>query len=354
MRKLNQRFHFFRVLPVLLTFFFLLTMMIVQAQQRQITGTVKDAKGSPVVSVSVAVKGSPASAITGEDGSFTISAKDGDVLVFSSVSFETTEVKVTSSSSYAVVLTTNAVVLSDVVVVGYGTQRKKDVTGAVKSLKSDEFNKGIVNTPQQLLQGKVSGVNVTSSSGEPGATIGITVRGPGGVRTGSTPLFVVDGLPLDNSSTGGGDPLNFINPQDIESMDVLKDASATAIYGARGANGVIIITTKRGKAGVSKLEFSTGIGFSTLARKLPVLTADEFRVEVPKAGGTLVDKGTSTDWQEEVTRTAFTQNYNLNLSGGADKLTYFASLGTQKQEGIMKEHELKRYSGRFNVTQKFL
>src|SRR4030095_10908316 len=212
----------------------------------------------------------------------------------------------------------------------------------------------IINTPQQLLQGKVAGVNVTSASGEPGAILGITIRGPGGVRTGSTPLFVVDGLPLDNSSTGGGDPLNFINPQDIESMDVLKDASATAIYGARGANGVIIITTKRGKAGVAKLEFSTGIGFFTLARKLPVLTTDEFRVEVPKAGGTLVDKGASIDWQEEVTRTAFTQNYNLNLSGGADKLTYFASLGTQKQEGIMKEHELNRYSGRFNVTQKFL
>ncbi|HEU5165110.1 MAG TPA: SusC/RagA family TonB-linked outer membrane protein [Chitinophagaceae bacterium] len=354
MRKLNQRLLFFRVLPFLLTFFFLQAMLIVQAQQRQITGIVKDPKGSPVALVTVAIKGSTTSAITAEDGSFTISAKDGDVLVFSSVSFEPIEVKVTSASSYAVVLTTNAVVLSDVVVVGYGTQRKKDVTGAVKSLKSDDFNKGIVNTPQQLLQGKVSGVNVTSSSGEPGATIGITVRGPGGIRTGSTPLFVVDGLPLDNSSTGGGDPLNFINPQDIESMDVLKDASATAIYGARGANGVIIITTKRGKAGASKLEFSTSIGFSTLARKLPVLTANEFRVEVPKAGGTLVDKGASTDWQEEVTRTAFTQNYNLNLSGGADKLTYFASLGAQKQEGIMKEHELKRYSGRFNVTQKFL
>ena len=244
--------------------------------------------------------------------------------------------------------------LSQVVVVGYGTQNKKDVTGSVKSLKSDAFNKGIINTPQQLLQGKVSGVNVTSSSGEPGASMGITVRGPGGVRTGSTPLFVVDGLPLDNSSTGGGDPLNFINPQDIESIDVLKDASATAIYGARGANGVIIITTKRGKAGVSTLGFSTSLGISTLARKLPVLTAAEFRVEVPKAGGTLVDKGASTDWQDEVTRTALTQNYNLTLSGGTNKLAYFASLGAQKQQGIIKKNDLNRYSGRFNVTQKFL
>jgi len=354
MRKLNQRLHFFRGLPVLLTFFFLQTTLVVQAQQRQITGTVKDAKGAPVALVTVAVKGSPISAITGDDGSFTISAKDGDVLVFSSVSFETSEVKVTSASSYAVVLTTNAVVLSDVVVVGYGTQRKKDVTGAVKSLKSDEFNKGIVNTPQQLLQGKVSGVNVTSSSGEPGATIGITVRGPGGVRTGSTPLFVVDGLPLDNSSTGGGDPLNFLNSQDIESIDVLKDASATAIYGARGANGVIIITTKRGKAGVSTLGFTSSVGFSSIANALPVFTGDEFRIEVPKAGGILDNKGGNTDWQSEATRTAITQNYNLNLSGGANKLSYFASFGIQKQEGIIKENDLNRYSGRFNVTQRFL
>ena len=130
----------------------------------------------------------------------------------------------------------------------------------------------------------------------------------------------MDGLPLDNSSTGGGDPLNFINPQDIESIDVLKDASATAIYGSRGANGVVIITTKRGKAGVSTLGFSSSVGFSSLANKIPVLTADEFRVQVATAGGTLDDKGASTDWQEEATRTGVTQIYNLNLSGGANKL----------------------------------
>ena len=348
MQKLNQR------LRVLLTFFFSLLIFVVQAQQRQISGTVKDAKGDPVPSVTVTVKGAGASAITAVDGTFSISAKDGDVLVFSSVAFEATEVKVTAASTYAVVLNATTVTLTDVVVVGYGTQRKKDITGAVKSLKSDEFNKGIITSPQQLLQGKVSGVNVTSSSGEPGAPIGITVRGPGGVRTGSTPLFVVDGLPLDNSSTGGGDPLNFINPQDIESIDVLKDASATAIYGARGANGVIIITTKRGKAGVSTLGFSSSVGFSKLANALPIFTGDQFRVEVPKAGGTLDNKGGNTDWQDEVTRTAITQNYNLNLSGGANKLSYFASLGIQRQEGIIKKNDLNRYSGRFNVTQRFL
>src|SRR5215218_7974846 len=321
-----------------------------------VNGTVRDASNSrPLPGASIAVKGTSQTTSSDANGAFAITVADNNsVLIISYVGYVSQELTVGNSTTLNISLQPASAELEQVVVVGYGTQTKRDVTGSVKSLKSDAFNKGIINSPQELLQGKVAGVNVTSASGEPGAPISITVRGPGGVSTGSTPLFVVDGLPLDNSSTGGGDPLNFINPQDIESMDVLKDASATAIYGARGANGVIIITTKRGKAGVSKLGFSTGVGFSTLARKLPVLTASEFRVEVPKAGGTLVDKGASTDWQEEITRTALTQNYNLSLSGGADKLTYFASLGTQKQEGIIKEHELKRYSGRFNVTQKFL
>lgn len=346
MRNFNQR------LRVLLTFFFSLLMLAVQAQQRQISGTVKDAKGSPVALVTVLIKGG-ASTVTADDGSFTISAKDGDILVFSSVAFETTQVKVGSASTYAVVLNASSVTLTDVVVVGYGTQRKKDVTGAVKSLKSDEFNKGIINSPQQLLQGKVSGVNVTSVSGEPGGLLGITIRGPGGVRTSNTPLFVVDGIPLDNSATGRGDPLNFLNPQDIESMDVLKDASATAIYGSRGANGVVIITTKKGKAGASQLNFSTSFGISKLANALDLFSAGEFRREVPRTGGTLDDKGASTDWQKEVTRTASTQNYNLTLSGGADKLTYYASFGMQKQQGIIKANDLDRYTGRFNASQKF-
>jgi TonB-linked SusC/RagA family outer membrane protein len=324
--------------------------------QKTISGTVRDAgNGNPLAGATIGIKGGSRNTVSDDKGSFTIAVPDDNsVIVISYVGYVTQEIPVASRTGVEVSLVPASGELNQVVVVGYGTQVKKDITGSVKSLKSDAFNKGIVNTPQELLQGKVSGVTVTSSSGEPGAGIGITVRGPGGIRTGSTPLFVVDGLPLDNSSTGGGDPLNFINPQDIETIDVLKDASATAIYGARGANGVIIITTKRGKAGISTLGFSTSLGVSTLARKLPVLTADEFRAEVPKAGGILIDKGANTDWQDEVTRTALTQNYNLTLSGGANKLSYFASLGTQKQQGIIKKNDLNRYSARFNVTQKFL
>lgn len=321
-----------------------------------VTGSVRDNDGGPLAGVTVTVKGSNKSTSTDAKGAFSISVPGGNsVLVFSYVGFETQELTVGSRTTLSVSMVPSAATeLDRVVVVGYGTARKKDLTGAVKSVSSESFNRGVINTPQQLLQGKISGVNVTSASGEPGAIQGITIRGPGGIRTGSTPLFVVDGLPLDNSSTGGGDPLNFLNPDDIESITALKDASATAIYGARGANGVIQVVTKKGKAGASKLGFSTSLAFSHIARKLPVLSAADFRASVPKVGGVLDDGGSATDWQDVITRNALTQNHNLTLSGGADKLTYYASFGMQKQEGIIKGNSLDRYTGRFNATQRFL
>lgn len=321
-----------------------------------VTGTITDASsGAALSGATVSVKGGNQSTNSDGRGAFTITVPSSNsVLVISYVGFVTQEIAVGANTQVNISMQASSADLAQVVVVGYGTQNKRDVTGAVKSVKAEAFNKGIVNTPQELLQGKVAGVNVTSASGEPGGVLGITIRGPGGVRTGSTPLFVVDGLPLDNSSTGGGDPLNFINPQDIESIDVLKDASATAIYGSRGANGVVLITTKRGKAGASTLGFSTSIGISRIARPLEVFTADEFRAEVPKIGGVLEDLKGSTDWQDELTRTALTQNHNLTLSGGANKLTYYASFGAQIQQGIIKKNDLNRYSGRFNATQKFL
>jgi iron complex outermembrane receptor protein len=324
--------------------------------EKTVSGTVKDASnGRGLMGATINVKGTLVNSVSGQDGAFSIIVPDDNsVLVISYIGYESQEVPVGSSISLTISLQPTNGDLGEVVVVGYGTQSKKDVTGSVKTLKSGEFNRGIINSPQQLLQGKVAGVNVTSATGEPGGALGITIRGPGGVRSGSTPLFVVDGLPLDNASTGGGDPLNFINPEDIESFDVLKDASATAIYGARGANGVILITTKKGKAGTSLLTLAASLGVSKLANKIAVFTADEFRREVPRIGGTLDDKGGSTDWQDLVTRTALTQNYNATLSGGSGKLTYYASFGAQRQEGIIRNNSLDRYTGRFNATQKFL
>ena len=193
--------------------------------QQAIRGTVKDASnGKPLSGATISVKGSITNTVSNADGAFTITVPDNNsVLVISYVGYASQEVTVGTNATLEISLQPTSSDLGEVVVVGYGTQTKKDVTGSVKSLKSNEFNKGIINSPQQLLQGKVAGVNVTSATGEPGSALSITIRGPGSVRSGSTPLFVVDGLPLDNASTGGGDPLNFINPEDIESFDVLKD-----------------------------------------------------------------------------------------------------------------------------------
>lgn len=308
----------------------------------------------PLAGGSVSIKGSTKGTTADANGQYSISiSSENTVLEFKFVGFTTKSVTVGNQSTINVSLAPNASDLEQVVVVGYGTQKKTDITGSVKSVGSADFNKGIINSPEQLLQGKVAGVNVTSATGEPGGSQGITIRGPGGLRTGSTPLFVIDGLALDNSSTGGGNPLNFINPQDIETIDVLKDASATAIYGSRGANGVILVTTKKGKAGTSKIEFSSTIGVSSITRALPVLSASEFKKQVVANSGALEDFGSETDWQKEITRQALTKNYNLSLGGGANKLTYYAAFGAQMQQGILKNNQLDRLTGRMNVNQKF-
>jgi iron complex outermembrane receptor protein len=326
-----------------------------QGSGKTVKGTLVDATTKePLVGGNVLIKGTTKGASADANGQYSINVSDDKaVLVFRFLGYDSQEIAVGSRTTIDVSLQANASSLEQVVVVGYGTQKKTDVTGSVKSVSSEAFNKGIINSPEQLLQGKVAGVNVTSATGEPGGTQGITIRGPGGLRTGSTPLFVIDGLALDNSSTGGGNPLNFMNPQDIEKIDVLKDASATAIYGARGANGVILITTKKGKAGSSTMNFSTSYGVSTIARPLPVLSAADFRTQVGKNGGTLEDFGSSTDWQNQITRSAITQNHDLSLGGGAKNLTYFGSFGAQMQQGILKNNQLDRLSGRMNVTQKF-
>ncbi len=331
----------------------------VQAPVAELTvrGRVTDATtNEPLVGSTVLIKGTQRGTSADANGSYTLTVpNEAAVLIFGFVGYEKQEIAVGGRTVINVSLKAETALLSQVVVIGYGSATKRDVTGAVKSLKSTEFNRGIINSPEQLLQGKVAGVNVTSASGEPGGIQNISIRGPGGVRTGSTPLFVLDGIALDNSSTGGAtNPLNFLNPQDIESIDVLKDASATAIYGSRGANGVVLITTKRGKNGTSSVNVSSSIGISTLARALPVFSAEEYRRQVPAVGGVLEDLGGNTDWQKEVTRTAYTQNHNLALSGGSEKLTYYGSFGLQNQQGILKKSDLNRYTGRINVTQRLL
>lgn len=322
-----------------------------------VTGQVTDAAtGEALAGCSVVVKGTQRGTTTDANGNYRLSVPNGNVtLVFGFIGFVSQEVVVGNQTAINVGLKSSASELNQVVVIGYGSTTKRDMTGSIKSIKSADFNRGIINSPEQLIQGKIAGVNVTSASGEPGSNQTITIRGPGGIRSGSTPLFVLDGLPLDNSSTGGAtNPLTFLNPNDIESIDVLKDASATSIYGARGANGVVLITTKKGKSGTSNLTLSTSVGISKMARPLNVLNANDFRQGVTALGGVLDDRGASTDWQKIVSRTAITQNYNLGFNGGSQKLTYFGSLGVQSQQGILKNSQLNRYTGRINVTQQLL
>ncbi|WP_409017757.1 SusC/RagA family TonB-linked outer membrane protein [Dyadobacter sp. CY323] len=325
-------------------------------------GTTDGLPGVTVV-ISDVAGGNKQGATTNEAGVFTFANLQTGIrynLEFSYIGFEKQSLNdflltETNNNSIEIRLKEAASNLGEVVVVGYGSTVKKDITGSVKSLKSAEFNAGIINSPEQLLQGKVSGVNVTSATGEPGGKTNITVRGPGGVRTGSTPLFVVDGMALDNSGTGGDtNPLNFLNPQDIESIDVLKDASATAIYGARGANGVILITTKKGKSGQASVTYSGTLGISTIARPLDVLDGPTFLTEGTKLGGSIIDGKANTDWQKEVSRKATTHNHNISIGGGTDRMTYYGSFGAQKQQGILKGSQQDRFTGRINLTQKLL
>lgn len=318
-----------------------------------VSGTVTDQEGEPLIGVNVLVKDTNLGTATDLNGQYELNEVEEDaILVFSYVGYQSNEVAVDGRTTVDVTLLSDAALLDEVVVVGYGTQRRRDVTGSISSLKSEEFNKGVVTNPGQLLQGKVAGVNVTNISGEPGAAQNVIIRGIGSLRSGTTPLYVVDGFALDNSGTGVvTNPLNFINPLDIESIDVLKDASAAAIYGARAANGVIVITTKQGQSGKTRIDVNLSTGISNLANKVDVFSADEFRRQVVAVGGTLDDGGANTDWQDELTRTAMNSKINLALSGGSKNFTYHSSIGVDDQEGILLGNDLTRYSGRFNMTQ---
>ena len=249
--------------------------------------------------------------------------------------------------------------------IGYGVQRKSDLTGATHRLTEDDMNKSISTSPVEMMQGRVSGVNIVQNSGEPGSGMSVRIRGSNSIRAGQDPLYVIDGVPLDNADvtpdggTSSGinqssnkNPISFLNPDDIESIDILKDASSTAIYGSRAANGVVIITTKKGKEGAGTITYDGYVGVSQIRKKLDVLTADEFRAYRKDDGSALTDLGASVDWQDQVFRTAVTQSHNLAYGGGTDKHTYRASLGYVDQEGIVKTTGLKRINGKAMLTQK--
>lgn len=326
-----------------------------------ITGKVSSADG-PLPGVSVMVKGSTSGTQTDLDGLYNIQgANKTDILVFSYIGFKSHEIQVAGKSTLNVVLKDEQNELKEIIVVGYGSVKKKDATTAIETLKSESFNKGISTSPEQLLQGKIAGVQVTSGSGEPGAANSVRIRGISSIRAGSDPLYVIDGVPIGGGDVSAGtsnfgmgeqsarNPLNFINPSDIASIDILKDASATAIYGSRGANGVIIITTKKGKKGAGQMTFNMSNTISTISHDYNLLTASEFRAASPQN-----DKGSNVDAFKSILRTALTKSYDLGYSGGSENGTYRFSLGYLNQEGIIKNSGLEKYNASINITQKIL
>lgn len=336
-------------------------------QNKTITGKITDSKdGTPLVGVTVQVKGSGAGTTTNTTGEFSLSVpSSARTLVVSTVGYESQEVPIDSDHLNITMVATNAN-LEEVVVVGYGTARKKDLTGAVASVKEKDFNKGVITAPDQLIQGKAAGVLVINNTGQPGGSTTIRVRGSSSIRSGNQPLFVIDGIPLSGGSsrpgTGGGgnygsdggNPLNFINPNDIESMEILKDASATAIYGSRGANGVIIITTKRGKSGAPQLDANASVGLSNVLKKLEVLNGDEYRKALQDYSLSSGDYGGNEDAWDAITRTAVTQNYNTAVSGGTENGRYRISAGYLNQEGVIETSQLKKLTASLTSSFKFL
>jgi TonB-dependent starch-binding outer membrane protein SusC len=340
------------------------------AQQVPVSGTVTDAKdGSSMPGVNVIIENTTQGTVTDIDGKFTLNVPDkNSVLVFSFLSYVTQKITVGEQTVINVKLSEDITKLDEVVVIGYGTSKKKDLTGALATLKGDDLNKAGATTPEQLLQGKVSGVQIVSNNGEPGSGSQIKIRGASSIRSGQQPLYVVDGIPFDEQTTspdgisgaalGGApatSPLTSINPNDIESIDILKDASAAAIYGSRGANGVIIITTKKGKEGVSEVSYSTTLSISQLPKKLPMLSSTAW-VKFRKDSLKNTDNNflANTDWQDQIFRTAISNDQNLSISGGTNKSSYRASFNYANQQGIIDKSDLTRYAGRLNLTQKAL
>jgi TonB-linked SusC/RagA family outer membrane protein len=336
---------------------------------RTITGTVTDAEtNEPLIGVNILIKGTASGGVTDFDGNYAITAEPGEVLIFSYLGYLTTEYKVQNQAVINVSLESDAQALDEVVVVGYGTSKRSDVTGSLSSISSEELREVPVTGLDQAILGRAAGVQVTQNSGAPGGGVSIRVRGIGSTFT-AEPLYVIDGIPVvnDNSSSRSqydgvegtvqsSNTLNTINPNDIESIEILKDASATAIYGARGANGVVLITTKRGKAGRSKVSLETYVGTQRLVRKVDVLNLREYAeyynsnpfVEIEEFED--VDLlGTGTDWQEEIFRRAFNYNTQLTLSGGSERTQFALSGGFNRNEGIVVGSAFERFSGRINL-----
>ena len=320
------------------------------AQTGVVKGTVKDTKGDPLPGVTVQVKGTNRSTSTSANGNFFISADKGSVLLFRFIGFQSVDITVGDVAHIDVTLTESQTMLNDVVVVGYGTTSKRELTSAITTVKAENFNAGVVSAPADLLEGKVAGLNITND-GNPNGSATVTLRGPSTLRAGaaSSPFYVIDGVPDAD--------INLVAPSDIVSIDVLKDASAAAIYGSRATNGVIIVTTKKAKAGQSYLTYNAYAGTEKIANQFEVASASQLKAFLSKTGQSLTpanDNGT-TNWENEIERSSgFSQNHNLSFGGGTDKTTFGGSINYLEDQGIVKTSSLNRFIGKLYLSQKAL
>ncbi|KAF2509296.1 TonB-dependent receptor [Flavobacterium zhairuonense] len=372
-----------RAVPLIL--FLLLTSNFITAQVK-ISGVVSDDKGLTIPGANISVVGTKTTASTDFDGKYTIDAPANGALLVSFIGFDSQKIAIGGRTKINVTLQSSSEDLKEVVVIGYGTQKKKDVNGAISSVKSTDIENLKQVSIDQMLQGKAAGVSVTNNSGQPGGAASVRVRGTTSITGTNEPLYVIDGVPISGDATGkstsgqtlagkdgfsssGGSgnnamsPLSMINPNDIESMDILKDASATAIYGSRGANGVIIITTKQGKKGTGKVSYENYTSFATVANKLDVLTLPEYatlKTNLAKLWGFQTRQefshpellGPGTNWQDEVYRTAISNSHQLSFSGAKDGTSYYLSGSYLDNEGTIINSGLKRYTVRLNLDSK--
>jgi len=328
--------------------------------QIEVKGHVKDATGEPIIGATVRVDGTQTATVSDFDGNFVLKANQGANITISYVGYQNQTVK--AAPNLVVTLQDDAQVLQDVVVIGYGTVRKSDATGSVMSVEADQLNKGLATSPADLLQGKTPGVQITTNGGAPGAGSTIRIRGGSSLSASNDPLIVIDGLPISSTGISGGDVLNTINPNDIESFSILKDASATAIYGSRASNGVILITTKKGKAGAKpRINVDMSGTFKTVAKKVDVLDAGAFRDFFMANYGDNADAvaalgNANTNWQDEIYHSTFAEEINASVTGGYVskggnfKMPYRVSAGFLNNEGNLKTSNMNRTTVGFNLT----
>lgn len=333
------------------------------AQSITVTGTVKDATGESLIGVSVLEISTQNGTITDYDGNFTLQVAPDAKLQISYIGYQTQEVSVAGKTHLSITLSEDVQALEDVVIIGYGVVKKEDATGSVTAIKPDNMNKGLNTNMQEMLQGKIAGVNITTDGGTPGGGATIRIRGGSSLNASNDPLIVIDGLAMDNDGIQGvSNPLSMVNPNDIETITVLKDASATAIYGSRASNGVIIITTKKGTAGSKpKVSYSGNISTSILTDRLEVLSGDDLRTYANAlysqdllSDDAMSTLGTeNTDWQDAIYRTAISTDHNISVAGGTKNMPYRVSVGYTLQNGIIKTSQMQRYTAAVNLSPTF-